>query len=123
MLILTRRVGEALRIADELVITVVETNGNEIRDVTVLARSWSRPTASHSPGNQTPPAPDHLIHRVPGQIEVEQDRDIYLRTGGPWCRWRDLLGATDSAISNTPLHTRSKYSRPCPSFEGSVPCG
>ena len=43
MLILTRRAGESLRIADGIVVTIVETKGNQVRvgieapqDVTVL---------------------------------------------------------------------------------------
>ena len=43
MLILTRRVGESLRIADDIVVTIVETKGTQVRvgieappDVTVL---------------------------------------------------------------------------------------
>jgi carbon storage regulator len=43
MLILTRRVGESLRISDDIVVTIVELNGNQVRvgieaphDVTVL---------------------------------------------------------------------------------------
>ena len=43
MLILTRRVGESLRISDDIVVTIVEVNGNQVRvgieapqDVTVL---------------------------------------------------------------------------------------
>ena len=31
MLILTRRVGETLRIADDIVVTIVETKGNQVR--------------------------------------------------------------------------------------------
>jgi carbon storage regulator len=43
MLILTRRTGESLRISDDIVVTIVETKGNQVRvgieapqDVTVV---------------------------------------------------------------------------------------
>ena len=43
MLVLTRRIGEALRIADDILVTIVDVKGNQVRlgidapaDVTVL---------------------------------------------------------------------------------------
>ena len=50
MLVLTRRIGETLRIADDILVTIVKVKGNQIRlsidapaDVTVLREELVQP--------------------------------------------------------------------------------
>ena len=50
MLVLIRRIGETLRIADDILITIVDVNGNQVRlgidapaDVTVLREQLVQP--------------------------------------------------------------------------------
>ena len=50
MLVLTRRIGETLRIADDILVTIVEVKGNQVRlgidapaDVSVLREELAQP--------------------------------------------------------------------------------
>ena len=56
MLVLTRRIGETLRIADDILVTIIEIKGNQVRvgidapvDVTVLREELVQ--AEHEPFN------------------------------------------------------------------------
>ena len=69
MLLLTRRVGESLRISDDIIVTILEVKGNHVkigtdapRDVAVVReeRLEGKPGSSATADSSVPLAPGHV---------------------------------------------------------------
>jgi carbon storage regulator len=69
MLILTRRVGESLRISDDIVVTILEVNGGQVKIGTDAPRHVSvvrEELFERKPGSST--AADSSVRHLPGHV-------------------------------------------------------